>query len=148
HAGRNLEAPCTCLAFGRQSLAASAGIRAPWKLLAGAGTTVHEVLREELVEGRLVTIQMPGLPRGRFVPVHVKGSQLGHDDLIRSRHDARCIDVLDAQQPFAVMRTRIEEACHRGKERAVVQWAGGTRCEAPYIRTFTALYFQRHAAMP
>ena len=73
------------------------------------------------------------LPQRRRVGLEAERGQLVHDQPFDAGHRARAVDILEAQQPAAAVRARVEPAGQRGHQRAGVQRAAGRGCEAADI---------------
>ena len=91
---------------------------------AGAGTEVGEVSRREARQRLLVEFRAGALADDRPVPLESEGVERPKDRIGGAGYLARPVDVLDANEPCAALRARIEVAADRRQERARVQRAG------------------------
>jgi hypothetical protein len=90
--------------------------------------------RLELVQSSNVYGNALALIYDIAVPEEAESLQGAQDAIRAAGHDARCIEILDADQPATAMMARIEIASNCRQKRAQVQVARGGGGEATYIR--------------
>lgn len=79
---------------------------------------------DELVERLLIQRAAPRLVRRRLVREQPTGSELFKKGLVGASNAARRVDIFNADEPTASVRTGIEPAGQRGNQRARMQRTG------------------------
>ncbi len=102
-------------------------------LPAAAGAGIGVARLQQLMQRRVVGVVTRALVHNRAVPMHAECIQAAQDRVGRSRYRARRIKVIDAHQPGATARPRVEETANRRHHRTEVQRPRRRRREPPTI---------------
>ena len=65
-------------------------------------------MRHQCIKGGLIQMRALRLVHHRLVRVKAAGRELLKDELVRTGHTARCVDIFNAHQPFAAMRACVQ----------------------------------------
>lgn len=88
----------------------------------------------QLIERGLIGIQTLALPEHRAIPFEAVGFELVQDAVCSTGLGARAVNIFHTHQPLATLLARIKTGGQRCDQRALMQGAGGGRCESTDIR--------------
>ena len=130
HVIGNAEADGAGFSAGREAVATGAGVAVSDLF---SGTSAGVGVGFELIESGGVERVALGLPDDFFVPFEAVGFQSVEDEGVGAGDAPGFVDVLHADEPFAVVAARVEPGTDGGDEGSEVEGAGGGGREAAAV---------------